>query len=478
MPIQVQFKIPPHAQQIKFMNSAKREQLFGGAKRGGKSVGISQKIIALSMAFPGNRGLLCRQNLTDLKDSTLVSFFQTCPPELIASHHLGDRKITFVNGSYFIYRGVGDKDELEKVKGIDLGWLAVDEPSEIELTTYLMLIAQFNWRLPDGSRPAYMAMLACNPEPGWVKQRFIDLIDLGKLPESREFIPSLAKDNPGLPPDYIDWLRANFPAEWVDKYVDGSWEISEGMVFKEFDKRIHVLDQLPPMVTLRHYGAMDHGAGGVTSLIEIGIDANHNRFVTREYYEKEKLVSQHAGAMIARLSEYRTNNWTYEYTLSDPAMAQRAQVEGKGLIAMRDLYAEYGLTTIPAWNLIANGLERLKEALHVQPTHIHPTLGHMGAPHLYIASTCRHTIDEFQSYKLEVLESGTIRYKGPDHALDPIRYIEVSRPRIPHISTEFDEAGMTSVQLQAHRSHERWKSKFDKQIRAIGSGDYFSAQDA
>jgi PBSX family phage terminase large subunit len=478
MALQIRFKIPPHKQQIIFMNSAKREQLFGGAKRGGKSVGIAQKIIALSMAFPGNRGLLARQNLTDLKDSTLVSFFQVCPPELIANHHLGDRKITFTNGSYFIYRGVGDEKELEKVKGIDLGWLAIDEPSEIEESTYLMLIAQLNWKLPDGTRPVYMALLACNPEPGWVKKRFIDLIEQGKLPDSREFIPSLAKDNPGLPPDYIDWLRANFPAEWVTKYVDGSWEISEGMVFKEFDKRIHVVDRLPPMAHLRHYGAMDHGAGGVTSLIEMGIDGNHNRFATREYYEKEKLVSQHAGQMIARLSEYRSNHWQYEYTLSDPAMAQRAQVEGKGLIAMRDLYAEYGLVTIPAWNLIANGIERLKEALHVVPTHVHPLTGKLGSPHLFISSSCVHTIDEFQSYKIEVLESGTVRYKGPDHALDPIRYIEVSRPRIPFIATGVDENAMGSTQLKAHRSHEAWKKRWDKQLRGAGQGDYFTPREA
>ena len=111
------FLIPPHKQQIKFMNCSKREHLFGGAKRGGKSVALCQKIIALSMAFPGNRGILIRQNLPDLKESTLVTFFLVCPKEIIARHHLTDKIITFTNGSWFSYRGVGDPVGPPREKG-------------------------------------------------------------------------------------------------------------------------------------------------------------------------------------------------------------------------------------------------------------------------------------------------------------------------------------------------------------------------
>ena len=475
---EVRFKIPPHAQQIKFMNAAEREQLFGGAKRGGKSVALCQKIIALSMAFPGNRGLLCRQNLTDLKDSTLVTFFQVCPPGLIARHHLGDRMITFTNGSYFIYRGVGDEDELEKVKGIDLGWLAIDEPSEIEESTYLMLIAQFNWRLPDGTRPAYMAMLACNPEPGWVKKRFVD-VEI----KDRIFIPSLAKDNPGLPDDYIPWLRSNFPEDWVKKYVEGSWEISEGMVYKEFGQQ-NILSAMPTLSGMKIYGSLDPAPATITAKIDIAIDYDFNHYVFWEYYRSERMLADHCRDIVDRIAWYMSNGHQYEYTLIDPSSAQRTNVKSDDnrLQSIREMYQEQGLSTVPAWNSLESGIERVKQLIHVDPHHAHPLTGVLGAPRLYVLDYCRNTIDEFQSWQRQLESNGTIKYKGADHAIDNVRYIVNSRPRPPVLSAA-DESHLTSTSRIARRSHQSWASKWDKEIRAangegLGYFDYLGRHDA
>lgn len=472
---EVRFRIPPHAQQIKFMNAAEREQLFGGAKRGGKSVALCQKIIALSMAFPGNRGLLCRQNLTDLKDSTLVTFMQVCPPGLIARHHLGDRMVTFINGSYFIYRGVGDEDELEKVKGIDLGWLAIDEPSEIEENTYLMLIAQFNWRLPDGSRPAYMSMLACNPEPGWVKKRFVDTEI-----EGRVFIPSLAKDNPGLPDDYIPYLRANFPEEWVKKYVDGSWEISEGMVYKEFSRDINVISTMPSLSGMKIFGSLDPAPATITAKIDVAIDYDFNHYICWEYYQSERMLADHARDIIDRIAWYMANGHQYEYTLIDPSSAQRTNVrsDDNRLQSIREMYQEQGLDTVPAWNSLEAGIERVKQLIHVDPNHTHPLTGVLGAPRLYVLESCRNTIDEFQSWQRKLQSNGSIEYKGPDHAIDNVRYIINSRPRPPVLSAQ-DESNLPSTSRAARRSHQSWAKKWDKEIRAangegLGHFDYLN----
>lgn len=471
----LKFLIQPHKQQIKFMNAAHKEQLFGGAKRGGKSVAICQKIIALSMAFPGNRGILIRQNLTDLKDSTLVTFFQVCPRQLIARHHLGDRMVTFTNGSYFIYRGVGDADELEKVKGIDLGWLAIDEPSEIDILTYLMLLAQFNWKLPSGKRPPYMALLACNPEPGWVKERFIDP---DPLPNDRVFIPSVASDNPGLPDDYVAYLRANFPAEWIQKYVNGSWQISEGMVYKEFDRDIHVIESMPDIRQMKLFGSLDPAPASITCNIHMAIDSQFNHYVNWEYYRTERLLSEHAADINDRLAFYMVNSgMALDYMLIDPASQQRSNLPNRdALVSTRELYAEQGIHCIPAWNVLEAGIERVKQLLHVDPNHIHPITGQMGAPRLYVLSSCVNTISEFPNWKRKLESNGNITYKGPDHALDNIRYIINSRPRAPELS-QVDEMMQSTTSRQARRSHRNWSDKWDKEIRhsngqGLGHFDY------
>jgi Phage terminase large subunit len=159
----------PTGQQQKFIDCGEREQLYGGAKRGGKTVAGAMKSVLLSIMFPGNRGLIGRKDMTDLKDTALTTFFDICPPELILDHHKGDRKIVIRTNdkpSEILYRGLGDQADVEKSKGIDLGWAWIDEPSEIEEDTYKMLRSQLNWVLPDGNRPPYMMLLTSNPEPG------------------------------------------------------------------------------------------------------------------------------------------------------------------------------------------------------------------------------------------------------------------------------------------------------------------------
>lgn len=480
----IQFLIQPHQKQHIFMNCAKKEQLFGGAKRGGKTVALCQKIIALSLTFPGNRGILIRQNLTDLKDSTLVTFEQVCPPGIIAQHHKNDRKYTFKNGSHFIYRGVGDLKELEKVKGVDTGWAACDEPSEIDLQTYLMILAQLNWVLPSGKRPPYMFLLACNPEPGWVKQRFPDYLGWDADKPSpilergdRAFIPSLTRDNPGLPDGYIEFLLENFPEEWVHKYVNGSWEVSEGMVFKEWDRRIHVVDELPPLQTMDYYSSIDHATTGVVANIHMGITPSWDHFGVWEYYAKDKIISAHAAAIRDRLAWYsaqHTPPLRYQYTLIDPATNAKVQ-HNKELVAVRDIYADEGIHTIPAWNAIGAGLMRIQELLHVNPAHIHPLTGKLGSPRLFFHRSMKETCREMEELKRMVDANGNVTYKGTDHAIDNVRYIVNSRPR-PPITTEQDEGAFDSTTRSIRRSHQRWARDWDATIRKAenpNEGGYF-----
>src|SRR5262249_49528794 len=141
-----------------------REKLFGGAKRGGKSAAICMHIVLLSLGFPGNRGLLARKNMTDLLDSTLFEFEHIVPKE-IYEHRRHDRVISFPNGSQLIYRGLGEESEFDKAKSVTIGYLTVDEPSEIPEAAFNQLNAQLTHVLPDGRRPPYMALLGSNPEP-------------------------------------------------------------------------------------------------------------------------------------------------------------------------------------------------------------------------------------------------------------------------------------------------------------------------
>lgn len=464
-PLLLSLGIAPHTQQQKFIDADEIEQLYGGAKRGGKSVALCQKMVLLSVLFPGNRILLARADMTDLKDTTLKTFWQVCPPELIAKHHMGDREIFIKTGtkhmSTIIYRGLGDIHDVEKSKGIDLGALAVDEPSEVAFEAWMMLRSQLNWKLPNGMRPPYMSMLASNPEPGWVKERYID----PGVVAGRIFIPSLPRQNPGLPPGWEDDLRANYPAEWVEKYLNGSWDISEGMVFTEWDDIINTVeeDQLTSayLQSLRLTESIDVANTGVTAYTIAGTDPWENTITLAEHYQKDKLVTHHASEMLSIRYEWeRRCRRKIEYTLIDPSALNRTMQSGNAMQAMADLYREAGIDTIPAWNALEMGIERLKQYIHVVPHHTHPLTGAQGAPHFYVVKgRCPNLIKEIKGLKKEYTPGGTVKFVGPDHALDTVRYRANSQPR-PGFLQHTDRGKMTPLEEKMAKGFGKWSAQF------------------
>jgi PBSX family phage terminase large subunit len=449
----------PTAQQQKFIDASEREQLYGGAKRGGKTVAGAMKAVLLSIMFPGNRGLIGRKDMTDLKDTSLTTFFDICPPELILDHHKGDRKIvirTSDKPSEILYRGLGDQSDVEKAKGIDLGWSWIDEPSEIEEETYKMLRSQLNWQLPDGKRPPYMMLLTSNPEPGWVKRRFIDnMIDGGV------FIPSLPRDNPHLPPGWENELRASYDADWVEKYLNGSWNVSEGSVFPELNETVHAIDKVD-FRYMKFVSGMDHGSTGVTACVQVAIDADENVFVLEEYYVSNQLISRHARDIKLMLDSYGKQ----EYTVIDPSTEAKTLQGQYELRSVIDEYHRNALPVVPAWRAsIDVGINLNKEYLHVHPQRRHPFTQQAPSPRLFIVKRkCPNLWREMMELRKEVTGTGDMRFAGQDHALDAFRYVCMSRPRAPK-GTEAPQPEISTWDRMKLTSEKRFRENW---VRANG----------
>jgi hypothetical protein len=115
--------------------------------------------------------------------------------------------------------GLGNAEEVEKLRSLEVSCIMLDEATEVPLEGFLMAQQRINrWRLPDGSYPPSYVLLASNPDDGWVKERFID-----NPGEDFAFIQSLPTDNPHLAEDYISNLRKTYPEEWINRFLDGDW---------------------------------------------------------------------------------------------------------------------------------------------------------------------------------------------------------------------------------------------------------------
>ena len=221
----------PTKRQKEAHKAREKYTLFGGAMGGGKSKWLCAEGIQLSLDFPGNVGYICRHERATFMTTTLQSLLETLPKDMIAVHHeSAPSYIDIINGSRMYYgglrsttRGGFGKSPIDRIKSMNLGWFAIDEATETTLDFFLVLCSRLRLLIPGIS---YRGLLASNPEPGWVLNRFI----LEPRSDYR-FVRALPTDNPYLPDGYVSSLYKDFPREWIEKYLEGNWEVSSDELF-------------------------------------------------------------------------------------------------------------------------------------------------------------------------------------------------------------------------------------------------------
>lgn len=211
----------PSAIQNKAHLSPKRYKLFGGAMNCGKSFWLCAEAIRLSIMFPGNAGLIARYRYKDLKKSTLPILLQMIPRQILRSYNKTEGLIEFVNGS-IIY--CSDLEDPNKLKSMNLGWFAIDEATDVPThDAFNMLTTRLRLRR-NGIR--YFGLLATNPEPGWVKDKWIT-----DPTADFAFFPALPQDNPAFSQEYINDLIRNLPPSLRARYLEGSWDAFDDSIF-------------------------------------------------------------------------------------------------------------------------------------------------------------------------------------------------------------------------------------------------------
>src|SRR5690606_2965705 len=139
--------------------------------------------------------------------------------------------------STILWRETADET---KLLSANIAWAAIDEATLVSDEFYDTITSRLGRHtLPDGTKPPRKLLWASNPGPGWCKRLF----PVGSKPRKstqtltdrdgnaveyvRAFVPALPRDNPHLSPDYEARLRANHPAIWVRRFLDGDWDAFE-----------------------------------------------------------------------------------------------------------------------------------------------------------------------------------------------------------------------------------------------------------
>lgn len=188
------------------------ELCYGGAARGGKSyLGCAWQIIR-RISMPKSAGLIAREELTKLKDTTLLTFFGILNDFKIrdvVDFNAQSLVCTFPNGSRIFFREIKfipSDPEFDRLGSYDLTDCFIDESQQISAKAISVLKGRFSVLSGDGWSTIPKALYTCNPSKGWIKQQFVDPAKRDEIAPYRKFIKALPKDNPHVSQAYLDNL--------------------------------------------------------------------------------------------------------------------------------------------------------------------------------------------------------------------------------------------------------------------------------
>ncbi len=208
-----------------------REVVFGGGCGGGKSLLGCAWLIMNCLQYPKTRWLMGRAKLSDLKASTLATFFDVAAMWKITqmySYKPQDKLIIFENGSQIYLRDLflypADPD-FTSLGSTEFTGAFMDEAGDITEKAKNIVNSRLRYKLKEYKLIPKM-LITCNPAKNWLYTQFYKPSREKKLPERQKFIPALPQDNPHLPKDYIQNLE-NLDETSRERLLHGNWEYDD-----------------------------------------------------------------------------------------------------------------------------------------------------------------------------------------------------------------------------------------------------------
>lgn len=223
-------------------------------------------------------------------------------------------------------------------------------------------------------------------------------------------------DNPYLSPKEIKLMESTLDESTLQSRKLGRFCTREGLVYPEFDERVHVVQPFPVPPEWQDNISIDPGLKNPLSAHWYAVDYDDNVYVIAEHYAAGKDIDYHAQAIHA-MSEslgWKRDGKGRVSALIDSAAQQRTLASQK---SVAELFYERDILANPRVEKdLFSGISRVKSYLN---------RGN-GLPDLYIFSSCPNLIREIKSY---FWGSGDAPVKRDDHAMDELRYYLMSRPK-------------------------------------------------
>lgn len=211
------------------------EFLYGGAAGGAKSWTGCAWLALMSMAYPGSKWFIGREELKRLRESTLITFFKVCTKygiqrDIDFKYNGQDHYIDFANGSridLLDLRYLPSDPLFERYGSIEYtgGW--IEEGGETNFGAYDTLKTRIGRHLNDKYEILRKLLITCNPKKNWLYTSFYKPFVTGVLPKHMSYLGCLVQENPFIETGYIEALESTSDKVKKERLLKGNWEYDD-----------------------------------------------------------------------------------------------------------------------------------------------------------------------------------------------------------------------------------------------------------
>lgn len=231
---------------LKLLDNKTSEIGYGGGAGGGKSILGCFWILTQALKYPETKWLIGRRELSNLKKTTLLSFFQVIQilgfkSEDLFTLNSQTNTLNFHNGSmvFLMDMSYQPSDPLyTRFGGLELTGAFVDESNENEVQSLEILKTRLGRANNEKYKLIPKLLETFNPSKNHVYSRYYKPWKDETLPEYRIFITALATDNIYLDENYIKQLQ-NSDKITKERLLYGNFEYdNDPSKLFEYDKII------------------------------------------------------------------------------------------------------------------------------------------------------------------------------------------------------------------------------------------------
>lgn len=416
----------PHQLDV-HVDKHKIKLLIGGMGSAKSNCGVME-IINHALSVPNGQTIMLAQTLKQLSKAIMPIFDEYLPRKFVTkwTDTKADIEIVLNNGHKIT--GFASDDE-EKFRSMNITAFYIEEASGVSPRVFQECVRRLrNKHGIINGKPHFVGIVCSNPAQGFIRDLLFtaDSIkgsaSIAKTVEMYEkrtkdinadlaaFLSS-SRDNPYLPPGFIQSVINSLTPAEVRLYVDCIIEYAEGAVYPTILSLAE--EPFPIPQHWERYIAHDPGIHDPAAILLCAVDPETGCIhFYREYYKTDQVLAQVAAGFKEMIKDIPTG--ALHMPLIDPSANKRSKTTGRTY--KQQLSLEHDIVTKDADNNIADGIQRVKNLMFYGKVRIFNNLTNT----LFEGCEYRYPTQEERNKNKNL---GELPLDKNNHLMDCLRYI-------------------------------------------------------